>query len=113
MSKIPDHDDLVEFDWECDELGLTLTCFFEFEPESRGAREAGTGLQLEPDYPATHTLVHAYLPDGLDISPVLAPKLIAEIEEWAAEEFEREWNAEKADEAYDRWLDRQQYRDDY
>lgn len=109
MSKIPDHSDLTEMEWECDELGVTLTCFFDFEPESRGAREAGTGLQLEPDYPATHTLMHAYLPDGLDISPVLAPKLIAEIEEYMAEEFQRNWEAELADEAYDRWLDSQQY----
>lgn len=104
-SKIPAHDDLTELEWECDELGVTLTCFFEYEPEERGAREYGTGLQLEPDYPATHTLMHAYTPEGLDIAPVMRFELISEIEEYMAEEFQRNWDQEKADAAYDRYLD--------
>jgi hypothetical protein len=106
-SKIPDHPDLEEMEWECDELGVTLTCFFEYEPEERGSREFGTGLQLEPDYPATFTLVHVYTPEGLDISAVMKLGLIDEIEQWAADKFEQDWEQNRAEAAYDRWLDRQ------
>ena len=114
QSKVPDHDDLERLEWECDELGVTLVCYFEYEPEERGSREFGTGLQLEPDYPATFTLMHVYTPEGLDISPVMKTTLIDEIEEYAQEEFPRRWRADAdeaaADAAYDRWLDRQSER---
>lgn len=109
-SKIPDHSDLEELEYECDELGVTLTCFFEYEPEERGSREFGTGLQLEPDYPATFTLMHVYTPEGLDIAAVMKAGLIDEIEQWAADRFEENWEQEKADAAYDRWLDRKDER---
>jgi len=108
-SKIPVHSDLKELEFECDELGVTLTCFFEWEPEERGAREYGTGLQLEPDYPETFTLMHVYTPEGLDISSVMKYELIDEIEKWAADriEEERRMDAEDAAEnaAYDRYMD--------
>lgn len=113
MSKIPDHDDLMDMEWECDELGITLTCFFEYEPAERGSREAGTGLQLEPDYPETLTLLHAYTPDGLDISPVMRFELITEIEKEAADDLERSRENDKREagyEAYERWLDEQRDR---
>lgn len=106
-SKIPVHSDLKELEFECDELGVTLTCFFEWEPEERGAREYGTGLQLEPDYPETFTLMHVYTPEGLDISSVMKYELIDEIEKWAADRIEEDRRMDAEDAAYERWMDSQ------
>lgn len=76
---------LVLRPWASDDLGVDLECWFEYEPAERGARERGTGLQLEPDYPETWTLCHVYLPGSdIDIAPVMSDKLIALIEEDAA-----------------------------
>lgn len=110
QDKIPDHNDLERVEYECDELGVTLVCYFEYEPEQRGSREFGTGLQLEPDYPATFTLAHVYTPEGLDISAVMKLDLIDEIEQWAADKFEQNWEEERASAAFDRWMDRQNER---
>lgn len=69
--------------YDCEDLGVELECWFQYEGESRGYREAG--VQMEPDYPETWTLVHVYLPDNnVDISPVLYPELLNAIEYWAA-----------------------------
>lgn len=87
---VPHHPEYVCMQYEVDELGVFLTCYFDYEPESRGAREWGTGLQLEPDYPATYTLAHAYTPDGLDLSPVMRLDMIEAIEEHARDNFERD-----------------------
>lgn len=80
-SKVPYHPNYPSIEYECDLLGVTLTCFFDYEAPSRGLREAG--LQIEPDYPATYTLVHAYTPEGIDISPVMKMDMIEELEEQA------------------------------
>jgi len=80
-SKVPYHPSYPSIEYECDLLGVTLTCFFDYEAPSRGLREAG--LQIEPDYPATYTLVHAYTPEGIDISPVMKMDMIEELEEQA------------------------------
>ena len=110
--KTPVHPDLYELEYECDDLGVTLTCFFEYEPAERGSREAGTGLQLEPDYPETLTLMHVYLPgSNVDIAPVMLLSLIDEIEGWAADEMEKDRQSDIADAAYDRWLDQQNDRE--
>jgi hypothetical protein len=85
------HPELKDFEYECDELGVPLFCWFEYEPAQIGAREPGSGIQLEPDYPATYTLCHAYLPGSdVDISPVLYPGLIRHIEE-KMEDFCQGW----------------------
>lgn len=69
--------------YDCEDLGVELECWFAYEAESRGYREAG--VQMEPDYPETWTLVHVYLPNSnVDISPVLYPGLINAIEDRAA-----------------------------
>jgi hypothetical protein len=84
----PNHfkEGLLSFDYDCDELNCTLTCWFEYEAPERGSREPMTGLQLEPDYPATLTLHHVYLPGShVDIAPVLSLKVVAEIETWVAD----------------------------
>jgi hypothetical protein len=73
---------LVLISWASEDLGLDLDCWFDYEPAEQGARERGTGLQLEPDYPETWTLCHVYLPgSNVDITPVMSSKLIALIEE--------------------------------
>ncbi len=105
--KVPDHFDLERLRYECEDLGVTLTCYFEYEPEEVGSREAGTGLQMEPDYPETFTLMYVYTPEGLDISPVMKLDLIDEIERWGADEFERIREEDRAEAAHDRWLSKQ------
>lgn len=76
---------LVLAPWASDDLGVDLECWFEYEPAERGAREYGSGIQLEPDYPETWTLCHVYLPGSdIDIAPVMSDKLIALIEEEVA-----------------------------
>ena len=54
----PNHlkEGLLLFNYMCDELGVELACWFEHEPAERGARSR-FGEQLEPDYPATWSLV--------------------------------------------------------
>lgn len=89
MSKIPEHSDLVRYDFECDELnGMELACFFEYEHEEVGSREPMTGMQLEPDYPEAWSLHYVYLPDGLEIFGILHESLLQEIQEAAINYFE-------------------------
>ena len=92
---------LVHMSYDCDELGVVLDCWFEYEPAERGSREFGTGLQLEPDYPATWTLYHVYLPgSSVDIASVLLLSLVEEIEVWAQEMAEQ-----KRQDSFDDWGD--------
>ena len=103
----PDHtkEGLLLFSYTCDELGVELNCWFEYEAASRGARSR-FGEQLEPDYPATWALYHVYLPgSGVDIAPVLSSDVAKEIEDWVADQAEedaadREWN-----DGYDKFQD--------
>ena len=86
MTKMPNHfkEGLHLIHILHEDLGVPLQCWFEYTPAERGAREFGTGLQLEPDYPATWTLSHVYLPGSdVDIAPVLADVVITGLEEWA------------------------------
>ena len=72
--------------YDCEDLGVTLDCWFDVEPASQGAREPLTGLQLEPDYPETWSLVHVYLPgSAVDIGSVIYPQLYQAIEQSAFE----------------------------
>jgi hypothetical protein len=78
-----------EFLYECDELGLALKCFFEYEPAEVGSVEPMSGLKLEPDYPEVWTLISVFLPKSeVDLSGVLHPDVISSIEQSAAEYFE-------------------------
>jgi hypothetical protein len=80
---------LHEFLYECDELGLDLKCFFEYEPAEVGSIEPISGMKLEPDYPEVWTLVSVFLPKSeVDLSGVLHPEVISQIEQSAAEYFE-------------------------
>ncbi len=88
MSKIPEHSDLVRYDFECDELnGTELICFFEYEEEELGSTDE-YGLKNEPDYPATWTLQYVYLPDGTDIFGILHEHILQEIQEAAENYFD-------------------------
>lgn len=81
MSKIPEHSDLVRFDYECDELnGKELACFFEYEEEELGSVDS-YGLKNEPDYPAAWNLQYVYLPDGLDIFGILHESILQDIQD--------------------------------
>lgn len=89
MSKIPEHSDLVRFDYECDELnGVELACFFEYEEEELGSVEPMSGLKLEPDYPEAWNLQYVHLPDGLDIFGILHESILQDIQERAVNYFE-------------------------
>jgi hypothetical protein len=84
---------LHEFLYECDELGLDLKCLFEYEPEEIGSIEPMSGIKLEPDYPEVWTLVSVFLPNSnLDLSGVLHPDVISQIERDAATYFEETRN---------------------
>ena len=80
---------MYEFLYDCDELGLQLKCFFEYEPAEVGSIEPMSGLKLEPDYPEVWTLVSVFLPNStVDLSGVLHPDVISRIEQDAALYFE-------------------------
>jgi len=59
--------------------GGELDCELDYEPAERGARENGTGLQLEPDYAENAILISAEL-NGVDISELLSSEVIGLIE---------------------------------
>ena len=59
--------------------GVELLVYYEYDAEQRGAREPLTGLQLEPDYPASVTILYAYVRD-VDVLPLLPFTLIDELE---------------------------------
>ena len=82
-----DYDD-YDYDYECDELnGVELACFFEYEEEELGSTDE-YGLKNEPDYPASWTLMHVYLPDGTDIFGILHDSILESIQECAEEDFD-------------------------
>jgi len=79
-----------EFEYECDELGLDLRCYFEYEPAEVGSVEPMSGIKLEPDYPEVWTLVSVFLPNSeVDLSGVLHPDVIFRIEQDAPVYFEK------------------------
>jgi hypothetical protein len=103
----PDHtkDGLLLFSYTCDELGVDLACWFEYEAAERGARSR-FGEQLEPDYPATWALYHVYLPGSdVDICPVLSYDVITAIEGWVADQAAEEADDRAWDEGYEKFLD--------
>lgn len=96
---------LVSYEYECDDLGVTLTCWFEYEAAERGAWYEGQ--QVSPDYPATWTLMHVYLPGSVvDIAPVLREGLVEEIEEWVAAQADQEYESDRWDAEIDAYEDR-------
>lgn len=76
----------VIYDWDAG-IGESIVCHLDHEPAERGARERGTGLQLEPDYAESVSLAAAYL-RGVDILPLLSESQIQRIEELALQSLE-------------------------
>lgn len=85
--------DLFRFEWDAG-LSEDVVCHLEFHEEEIGARENGTGLQLEPDSPL-HITLHAAYVRGLDISALLADNLVKAIEKMAMMQIEREAEQDK------------------
>jgi hypothetical protein len=96
---------LLLFNYTCDELGVELACWFEHDPAELGARSR-FGEQLEPDYPATWSLYHVYLPgSNVDIAPILSSDTASEIEEWVAGQADEEYRQSHDDWLIDRYID--------
>jgi hypothetical protein len=107
----PDHtkEGLLLFNYTCDELGVDLACWFEYEAAERGARSR-FGEQLEPDYPATWALYHVYLPGSdVDIAPVLSSDTAKEIEDWVADQADEDYQESLDDVAISRYIDSKDY----
>lgn len=81
-----DTDNLV-FMYESDDCSQPLRCLLAYDAPERGSREPMTGLQLEPDYPATYTL-HAVFAGDVDIYGLISDARITLIEECAFDFFE-------------------------
>jgi hypothetical protein len=110
-TSVPDHskDGLLLFTYTCDELGVELACWFEHEPAELGAR-GRSGEQLEPDYPATWSLWHVYLPgSNVDIAPILSSDTANEIESWVADRADEEFRESRDEWEIDRFIDSQGY----
>jgi hypothetical protein len=102
----PDHtkEGLLLFSYTCDELGVELACWFEHEAAELGARSR-FGEQLEPDYPATWSLWHVYLPgSNVDIAPILSSDVAKEIEDWVADQADEEHALANEDWEIDRFI---------
>lgn len=70
---------LTEFAYTPKGTQLTLACWLEYHEAERGSRERGTGLQLEPDYPADAILCIAEV-NGQDITELLSKSVVDSIE---------------------------------
>ena len=75
---IPHYSGVEEFEYD---IGLSepITCLMEYTEAETGSRERGSGMQLEPDYPADATLIGAYL-NGIDIIDILDKQTVDNIE---------------------------------
>ena len=58
---------------------MQLLLYFEYEPPEVGSVEPMSGLKLEPDYPASVTIVNVYVRD-VDIMPLLPFETIDKLE---------------------------------
>jgi hypothetical protein len=98
-------DGLVPFTYFCSDLNQPLTCWFDYEAAERGERSRW-GEQISPDYPATFSLYHVYLPgSSIDLAPVLSSDVVEMIEEWVVGQAEDELQEQEDDRAYDRFMD--------
>lgn len=70
------------------ETEIEVTCEFDYTAAERGSRERGTGLQMEPDYPAEATLLSAKDEDGKDWYDQLSKPEIERLEIDAVEDAE-------------------------
>jgi hypothetical protein len=69
----------IEYSYKHPDLDVPIECTLDCEPPQRGAREHGTGLQLEPDYDASAELTSARV-GGVEIITLLSEDLVYEIQ---------------------------------
>ena len=87
VNKAPDcPKGLHEFTYDLDGFDSELVCHIEVEPAIEGARETGTGLQLEPDYD-TNIIVIAVYHRGVEFTATLSEEQLDEI----ANAFSEDW----------------------
>ena len=100
-----DHSDegYIRMDYSCDELGVDLECWFEYEQEELGSFD-------EPGYPEVWSVVHVYLPGSeVDIGSVLSDVFVERINEWAYEQGAADRQSAADEAAIDRWEDSREY----
>ena len=66
---------------------LYLECEVEFTPVEIGSREFGTGLQLEPDYAESMTILSIKV-GGVDIMDVVSEHVLQDIVQYHSEVLE-------------------------
>jgi hypothetical protein len=82
---------IVSYDW------LEFEVEFDHYPASRGARERGSGVQLEPDEPATKEITEVFMvhPTDQDINRVdVTEQLSKEMGDYIEEQIEEQANDE-------------------
>jgi hypothetical protein len=84
-----------------DEQDFDVTLEFDYCEAERGSREYGTGLQLEPDYPASMELCSATTKDGVDLLDKMTVNQIEQLEITALEEAEEPGEEPDYDPCYD------------
>lgn len=67
-------------------FGISLECTFEYEPEEKGSRERGTGLQLEPDSPEEIILLSVEV-KGTNVLDLLDNTIVTQIEKKCLEQL--------------------------
>lgn len=60
--------------------GVEVTVEYDYDPPCRGARERGTGMQLEPDYDASVSVISICIGDQ-DITDIVGSKFTDEVAE--------------------------------
>lgn len=96
MSKIDvaEEERMWRFVYDTELCELPLECYLEYEPAQRGAREWGTGVALEPDYPETFTLQSVFIqgehPRPVEVTGLLSNRVVEEIERAFMDQWERE-----------------------
>lgn len=92
------HESIIEYEW------LTFQVGWDYYPASKGARERGSGVQLEPDEPESWEITEVMLahPTKKDVKPVdvinqVSKKMMDYLNEQITEEIE---NAREPDERY-------------
>lgn len=73
---------------EGEEQDFDVKLEFDYCEAERGSREQGTGLQMEPDYPASMDLCSATTKDGKDILSLMDEHQIEQLEIAAMEAAE-------------------------
>lgn len=83
--------------YECER---PVTLHYEYTRAERGARERGTGLQMEPDYPSGVSLEAVETAVGerkVDLLPLLSPKCVESLEGYLVQSHEEGVQSDRDD----------------